>query len=90
MDDLRSADLAACAEKYIKSLGLSDKTIADLKLNLSSDCQRTTYTVVAGDCLWNLAYRFYGSGRFFGKIADANGIDSPYTIYIGQTLFIPD
>ena len=90
VDDLRSADLAACAEKYIKSLGLSDKTIADLKLNLSSDCQRTTYTVVAGDCLWNLAYRFYGSGRFFGKIADANGIDSPYTIYIGQTLFIPD
>ena len=47
------------------------------------------YVVVAGDCLWNIAYRFYGSGRYFGIIADANGIKPPYTIYVGQTLIIP-
>lgn len=49
----------------------------------------STYTVVAGDCLWNLASRFYGSGTQFGKIAQANGIAAPYTIYVGQTLTIP-
>lgn len=48
-----------------------------------------TYTVVAGDCLWNIAYKYYGAGRMFGKIADANGIKAPYVIQIGQTLVIP-
>jgi hypothetical protein len=49
----------------------------------------TTYTVVKGDCLWNIAKKVYGSGAQFGKIAEANGIASPYTIYVGQTLVIP-
>lgn len=48
-----------------------------------------TYTVVAGDCLWKIAARFYGTGTQFGTIAEANGIKSPYTIYIGQVLTIP-
>jgi 2',3'-cyclic-nucleotide 2'-phosphodiesterase/3'-nucleotidase len=51
--------------------------------------QGTAYVVVAGDNLWNLAYKFYGHGAWFGKIAEANGIASPYVIYIGQTLTIP-
>jgi nucleoid-associated protein YgaU len=49
----------------------------------------TTYTVVKGDCLWNIAKKVYGSGTQFGKIAEANGIGFPYTIYVGQTLIIP-
>ncbi|MBQ9459410.1 MAG: 5'-nucleotidase C-terminal domain-containing protein [Oscillospiraceae bacterium] len=48
-----------------------------------------TYVVAAGDSLWNLAYKFYGHGAWFGKIAEANGISSPYTIYVGQVLTIP-
>lgn len=48
-----------------------------------------TYTVVAGDCLWNLAYQFYGTGAQFSKIAAANGLSDPYLIYIGQVLTIP-
>ena len=48
-----------------------------------------TYTVASGDCLWNLAAKFLGNGAQFGKIAEANGIASPYTIYVGQTLTIP-
>ena len=48
-----------------------------------------TYTVASGDCLWNIAVKVYGSGALFGKIAEANGIASPYTIYAGQVLTIP-
>lgn len=48
-----------------------------------------TYTVVSGDCLWNIAARVYGTGTQFGKIAQANGIAAPYTIYVGQVLTIP-
>ena len=49
----------------------------------------TTYVVVAGDCLWNLAHKYYGTGSLYQKIADANGIKNPALIYVGQTLIIP-
>jgi len=48
-----------------------------------------TYTVVAGDCLWNIARRFYDSGAQYTKIAAANGIADPDYIRIGQVLTIP-
>ena len=35
-DDLASADLAACAEQYVLSIGLSEETLAALKQNLSA------------------------------------------------------
>lgn len=31
-----------------------------------------TYTVVNGDCLWNIAIRFYGNGTQYTKIYDTN------------------
>ncbi len=36
-DDIYSADLAECAERYIKSMGLTDDEISALKANLASD-----------------------------------------------------
>lgn len=47
------------------------------------------YTVVSGDCLWDLANRFYGSGAQYGVIAAANRLTAPYLLHIGQTLEIP-
>lgn len=50
-----------------------------------------TYTVVKGDCLWNIAKKFYGNGSQYTKIANANKdkIKSPNLIYPGQVLTIP-
>lgn len=50
-----------------------------------------TYTVVKGDCLWNIAKRFYGDGSKYTKIANANKdkIKRPNLIYPGQVLTIP-
>ena len=53
------------------------------------DGGETSYTVVSGDCLWNIAYRHYGSGAKFTMIAEANGLKAPYLINIGQVLVIP-
>lgn len=51
-----------------------------------------TYTVVSGDCLWNIAKKFYGDGSKYTKIYNANkdiiGAD-PNRIYPGQVLTIP-
>lgn len=51
-----------------------------------------TYTVVRGDCLWNIAKRFYGNGAKYTVIYDANrGVigGNPNLIYSGQVLTIP-
>lgn len=51
-----------------------------------------TYTVVRGDCLWNIAKRFYGSGAKYIVIYNANkGVigGNPNLIYPGQVLTIP-
>lgn len=52
-----------------------------------------TYTVVKGDCLWNIAVRFYGKGKGgqYSVIYNANRdkIKNPNLIYPGQVLTIP-
>ena len=50
-----------------------------------------TYTVVKGDCLWNIAKKFYGDGSKWTKIYNANKskIKNPNLIYPGQKLTIP-
>jgi LysM repeat protein len=49
-----------------------------------------THVVVAGDTLSSLAATFYGDGRLYPLIADANGIANPNVIAVGSTLTIPD
>lgn len=50
-----------------------------------------SYVVVRGDCLWNIAKRFYGSGPLWPRIFDANRklIKNPNLIYPGQRFVIP-
>ncbi len=51
-----------------------------------------SYTVVSGDCLWNLAKRFYGDGSKYTVIYEANKNvigGNPNLIYPGQVLTIP-
>lgn len=55
----------------------------------AGDGSESAYTVAAGDCLWNISYRFYGTGSKFTRIAEANGLKDPYLINIGQVLVIP-
>ena len=53
--------------------------------------QETTYKVKKGDCLWNIAKKFYGNGSKYTKIYEANKdkIKSPNLIYPDQILVIP-
>lgn len=50
-----------------------------------------TYTVKAGDTLWALAAKYYGSSAQYTKIYNANTdkISNPNLIYVGQVLTIP-
>ena len=56
-----------------------------------ADSANRTYTVKKGDCLWNIAKKYYGDGSKYTKIYDANTdkVADPNLIYIGQVLVIP-
>lgn len=53
--------------------------------------QNQTYTVKKGDCLWNIAKKFYGNGAKYTTIFNANKgkIKNANLIYAGQVLTIP-
>lgn len=54
--------------------------------------QKKTYTVRSGDCLWNIAKKFYGNGGDYTKIYNANKGTiggNPNLIYPGQVFTIP-
>lgn len=73
--------------------------VSTKKATISSSEERTdntqtgqTYTVVSGDCLWNIAKKFYGEGAKYTIIYDANREvigGNPNLIYPGQVLTIP-
>ena len=51
-----------------------------------------SYTVKSGDCLWNIAKKYYGDGSKYTAIYEANKdkISNPNLIYPGQVLTIPN
>lgn len=68
------------------------KTITEKVQSSSSSINaKRTYTVKKGDCLWNIAKKFYGNGALYTKIYDANTskIANPNLIYVGQVFVIP-
>ena len=48
-----------------------------------------SYKIKSGDCLWNIAKKYYGDGSKYTLLASANGISNPNLIYAGNTLTIP-
>lgn len=62
------------------------------KTRVDNTVKPKTYTVKSGDCLWNIAKKYYGNGAQYTKIYNANkGVigGNPNLIYPGQVLTIP-
>lgn len=53
--------------------------------------QPKTYTVLSGDCLWNIAKKYLGDGARYPEIYNLNKdkIKNPNLIYPGQVLTLP-
>ena len=67
------------------------KPVKKITSSPSKSTAQRTYTVKKGDCLWNIAKKFYGNGSAYTKIYDANTnkIANPNLIYPGQVFVIP-
>jgi len=72
-----------------------DPAFSDLVCDLSIDSSLPApvhaqkYTVQPGDTLSKISQQFYGSPNHYMKIAQANGIENPNLIQVGQELDIP-
>lgn len=69
-----------------------EATVEKEEARVDNSVQPKTYTVKSGDCLWNIAKQFYGSGSDYTKIYNANkGTigSNPNLIYPGQVLTLP-
>jgi 2',3'-cyclic-nucleotide 2'-phosphodiesterase (5'-nucleotidase family) len=57
----------------------------------ASPASGSNYVVKPGDVLWNIARQFYGNGRLWTAIYEANKqiLKDPNRIYAGQSLVIP-
>ncbi len=76
----------------VKQEAAAPKKDSGLKERPNTQPAPKTYTVVSGDCLWNIAKKFYGDGSQYTKIYNANkGVigSNPNLIRTGQVFTIP-
>ncbi|MCX6623694.1 MAG: LysM peptidoglycan-binding domain-containing protein [Acidobacteria bacterium] len=68
-----------------------DDIMADITVDSSLPAPPATqnYTVRPGDTLSKISKAFYGNASLYMKIAEANGIENPDRIQVGQELVIP-
>ena len=79
-------DLAKEQNDYEKNLAEKNKAVADVEAELVS----IRYdTIKKGDTLWNIAKEYYGNGKMWSKILEANPGINVKDLKIGQKLIIP-
>ncbi len=63
--------------------------VAGVKIATASTITGTQYTVQKGDTVWDIAVRAYGDGYQWTKISQANNLENPGIIHVGNVLQIP-
>lgn len=90
-----SITLKEYRETQVRQVKVEVKTAtATVQQNTARTDNRTTpktYTVKKGDCLWNIAKKYLGSGAKYMQIFNLNKdkIKNPNLIYVGQVLALP-
>lgn len=94
LENVVTSDYAE-AQKRITLVTTSDTkndTKEETKEDTKAETTATTYTVKQGDCLWAISKEFYGSGKYWRNIENANKdqIKVSKLIFPGQMLVIPE
>lgn len=76
---------------YVEPDTTTKKTTKSGTQQVQNNSPEKYHTVKKGDCLWNIAKKYYGSGASYKKIYEANKskIKNPNLIYPGQVFLIP-
>lgn len=72
----------------------TQNTTRPTDVNSDTSNQQKTHKVVKGDCLWDIAQKYYGKGSLYPKIKEANKSKYPSlannnVIYVNWELIIP-
>lgn len=62
----------AMVRTYKKSSGTGTTTVTTTAKRINNKPQKKTYTIKSGDCIWNIAKKYYGNGAQYTKIVSAN------------------
>jgi len=76
-------------EEEISTLDTSDELEDEVAETSDELISGTTYTVVKGDNLWDIAVRAYGDGYRWAEIAKFNNLVNPDVIHAGNQFVIP-
>jgi len=75
--------------KVTSSPTVAKAELASPQVVQSAKIVGTSYVIMNGDDLWNIAVRAYGNGYKWVEIARANNLSSPNLIHSGNSLKIP-
>lgn len=76
---------------YIINYVEGDRSLERTKIKHIEDIDDTTHTVIGGETLPSIAYKYYGTSRLWYLIADVNThIINPFLLIPGEELLIPN
>lgn len=90
--EYRSIEVPALSDN--NSNNSSDNATRPSEANTNTNTQQRTHKVKKGDCLWDIAQKYYGKGSLYPKIKEANKSKYPSlaknnVIYTSWELIIP-
>lgn len=75
---------------YILTYKEGDKSLQRDKLVYKEDIEDEMHTIIEGDTLTRIAYRYYKDPLKWYIIADINEIENPFYLEIGEEIIIPN
>ena len=76
-------------ERKVATITASPTPTAMANMNKPSQPQAKTYTVKAGEDLWDISVKVYGNGYRWTEIAKLNNLTNPSVIHSGNVLKLP-
>ena len=76
---------------YVVNFPEGDQSLERIRFTHREDINDKLYTIIEGDTLTSLAFRFYGDSKLWYIIADINeNINNPLELDWGINIIIPD
>ena len=90
-NNLKSETIEVGQVLTIPDVAAKQPTVAKATTTISNKqpITGTSYTVIHGDNLWNIAVRAYGDGYKWVEIAKVNNLKNPSIIHAGNVLTLP-
>lgn len=77
-------------DSYILEYNDSESSLERSDISESLNSSGVVHTVLEGETLQNISFKYYGTSGRWGDIASLNNLIDPFDIEKGDTLLIPE